>query len=316
MDANRIQYLAQYIPDESDYFRFSLTPGNDSSRHQKQIERFLVAYRDLAFGYHFIRALIKDSVDIPPDVAERELLDFYWFEQLGNPNSDLVAALAIHHPSSRFLENSVQAMLLTEASLRDIAETSGVPERVLRYYEQLFFNVRDRRRESLFIANVVYPEHRLVETMEGYMRDIDAGSFLRRSGYNNGLDDVAYFIGLQVDSVRASHSDNAQQLASKLESSIMANGFYLARNGFLNQRSAQGLSSARSLLVAAKQGGEDTTNLDSFGASTLGASLVEELETIKGGEMRDRIERQQQLLKSRPSSGVDRSEQEALADEE
>ena len=312
MDAARIQYLSQFIPDDSDYFRFSLNPGRDTSRHQKQIERFLVAYKDLAFGFHFVRSLIKAGKDLPPDVGERELSEFYWFETLGTPNQHLVQALSIHHPSSQFLENSLQAMLLTTAGLPEISKTSGIPEPVLKIYEQLFFNVRDRREEGLFIANVVYPEHRLVETMEGYIRDIDSGSFLKRSAYNNGLDDVAYFIGLNVDSVSAALSDNAQQMASRLESSIMANGYYLARNGFLNQRSAQGLASARSLLVAAKQGGEDTADLDTFGATSLGDSLVNELQQVKGGEMRRRISRQQDLLDNRPTDKDRQSYDDAL----
>lgn len=266
------------------------------SENQRRIDRFLVAYRDLAFGHHFVRALVRSQTPLPPDVYERELLDFYWFERAGKEPPHLVQALSLRHPSARFMENSVQALLLSDASLREVAKTVGLPVGVLRYYEQLFFNVRDRREESLFIASVVYPEHRLVETMEGYIREVDAGAFLKRTAYNNGLDDVAYFIGLQVDAIKAAHGSNAQEMASRLESSIMANGYYLARNGFLNTRNSQGVNAARGLIIAAKQGGEDTADLDTFGASSLGDALVEELQAIKGSEMLRRIEDQQSLL--------------------
>ena len=297
MDAQRIQYLAQFIPDTSDYFRYSLSSfGDQTSSHQRQIDRFLVAYRDLSFGYHFVRALVKDNIDLPPDVSEQEIIDFYWFEKTGEPSDALIQSLSISHPSSHFLENSLQAMLLTGAPFSEISRVTGISTDVIKTYERLFFNVYDRREESLFIANVVYPEHRLVETMEGYIKEADAGSVLKRSAYNNGLDDVAYFIGLKVESIEGSLAGgNAQEMANRLESSIMANGYYLARNGFLNQRSSSGVASAKSLLVAAKQGGDDGGEQDSYGATSIGDSLVEELQRVKGAEVRKRIETQQDI---------------------
>lgn len=297
MDANRIQYLSQFIPDDSDYFRYSLSGfGEQTSNHQKQIDRFLVAYRDLAFGYHFVRALVKCGCELPPDVHEQELIDFYWFERTGDPRGVIVETLALHHPSSHFLENSVQAFLLTFEDFNTIASKTGINANVLRTYEKLFFNVRARREESLFIANVVYPEHRLVETMEGYTREADFAALLKRSAYNNGLDDVSYFVGLQVDSVNATYNSSAREMANRLESSIMANGYYLARNGFINQRNSTGVASAKSLLVAAKQGGEDGAEQDNYGATSIGDSLVKELQEVKGGEMLERIEKQQDKL--------------------
>lgn len=306
MDANRIQYLSQFIPDDSDYFRYSLTGfGEQTSQHQRQIDRFLVAYRDLAFGYHFVRALIKCGCELPPDVDEQEVIDFYWFERTGEPRGAIVETLALHHPSAHFIENAIQAMLLTFAPIDEIAAKLGVSSDVLRTYERLFFNVFDRREESLFIANVVYPEHRLVETMEGYTREADFASILKRSAYNNGIDDVAYFIGLNVESVTAAHQSNAREMANRLESSIMANGYYLARNGFINQRSCTGVASAKSLIVAAKQGGEDNSEMDSYGATSIGDSLVKELQSVKGGEMLRRIEKQQDKLLAQAMSAED-----------
>ena len=295
--------------------------GGDTSDHQAQIDRFLVAYRDLAFGYHFVRAIVKAGIELPPDVYEKELIDFYWFEKTGERNGKIVEALAIHHPSSHFIANSVQAMLLSDESYDRIAGVSGIDAETLRTYEQLFFNVRDRRDESLFIANVVYPDTRLVETMENYIREMDSGSFLKRSAYNNGLDDVSYFIGLRVESVEGAHTSDSQELASRLESSIMANGYYLARNGFLGQRSAQGVASAKSLIVAAKQGGEDTREQDNLGASSIGDALVEELDYVKGGEMRERIRKNQLSLNSdgtpaeQSNDDLHQSEEEALSEE-
>ena len=54
MTFDRIQELAQYIPDESPYC-------NEILGHTKQlttINKFIRSYKDVAFAYHFIKTLV------------------------------------------------------------------------------------------------------------------------------------------------------------------------------------------------------------------------------------------------------------------
>jgi len=70
----------------------------------------------------------------------------------------------------------------------------------------------------------------------------------------------------------------------------MANGYYLARNGFLNQRSSYGINSAKGLIMAAKQSGQEPQKDDDYGAGSIGEALIEELMDVKGPEMLTHIE--------------------------
>ena len=69
----------------------------------------------------------------------------------------------------------------------------------------------------------------------------------------------------------------------------MANGYYLARNGFINQRSAQGVGSARNLIMAAKQSGHDAGDEDHYGATGIGDALIDHLMKVKGPELEERL---------------------------
>ena len=290
MNFNRIAELAEYIPDNSDYFNginnyFDLS---NQSRGQKHINRFITCYKDLSFGYHFIKYLIKHGVSLPPSVDEDALIDTYNFERYGIKNENVIHAIALNHISNSEHRDAIKALLITEAPIEEIAKRTGISETVLNYYTQLFFNIRDRREEALFVATTVYPQSRLVEMMDGYMRNTDMGSKLLRTGYNSGLDDVSYMIGLKSeDAVNIDVSINT--LAAKLEASIMANGFYLARNGFLSQRSAHGINNAKNLIMAAKQSGTEQSTEDDFGLGSIGGALMEELMKSKGPEIERKI---------------------------
>jgi len=213
VNADRIQELADLLPEDCEYFSRFWT-DNDTTL-ERDIGRFLTSYKDLAFGYHFVRYLVQLGKKLPPVVDEEWLTNLYYYEKHGTRDDTVLKAVSIHHPSNYFQENSLKAFLLTDSSFKEISVRTGIHEDTIAAYEQLFFNIRDRRDEALFIAETVYPEHRVVETQESYLKNVDPGSFLIRSAYNNGIEDVSYFIGLKVDQIV--NSDNANEMASKLE---------------------------------------------------------------------------------------------------
>lgn len=285
MTFQRIRELVDLLPDTSHYFQEALSyaPQVDA------INKFLCAYKDLQFCYNFVKALVKDDLDFPAAVHEPLLYDLYLFEKYGRAdNQDLVFALSIPHPSNRTMESTLKAFLVSDASMKELEAATGIPERVLHTYEQLFFNIRDRKQESLFIANLVYPDTRMVEAMDGYVKNEDAGRLLMRSAYNNGLEDAAYFAGLKLDSLLTA-GVSAVDMATRLECAIMSNGYFLARNGFLNQRGS-GVSNAKGLLIAAKQGGQDSTVQDSEGIASLGENVMQVLLDVHRPGMESQIQ--------------------------
>ena len=253
----RIKHLLEYLPDTSDYYRDILNYTTEIN----EVNKFLNAYKDLAFGYNFVSALIKDNITIPDEVTEESLVDLYRFLKfrLRNSNTDdLLMALSFTDISNKNMEDCIKAMLISDAEFEEISRITGISIKALQYYEALFFNIRDRKNEALFIANLVYPNSRMIETTENYIKNEDFGKLIIRAAYNHGLDDAAYFSGLKLESSPVSSKASASDMATRLESLIMTNGYFLAKNGFINSKGTSGVSQARNILIAAKQGGQES----------------------------------------------------------
>ena len=75
MTFERIRELIDYLPSTSSYFREVL----NYTAQVTAVNKFMCAYKDLSFGYKFIKALIKDNIKLPADVSEDYLRELYFF---------------------------------------------------------------------------------------------------------------------------------------------------------------------------------------------------------------------------------------------
>lgn len=287
MTFERIKELSKYIPDNSIYYK-DLSGNSDQII---EINKFIKAYSDLQFGYHFIKSIIDADMALPLIIDEEILMDAYYFLKFNKHKDYIIHAISLTHPMYKNMEDSLKALLITDDSFTKISSITGLPENVLRAYEQLFFNIRDRRQESLFIANIVYPNTKFIEMSDNYLKVEDPGKILLRSGYNNGSDDVIFFSGLKPKDFAEGSSS---EMAAKLESEIMRNAYILARNSMLNTRST-GIGNAKGLLIAAKQGGQDSSKEDREGLGSLGDTAMSELLRIKSPEMEAKLDKYQAL---------------------
>lgn len=270
MTFNRIQQLINLLPNNSSYFREILSYTSKVN----SVNKFLCAYKDLAFGYHIVKSLILDNIEFPAEVIDEDVLyRTYLLEKYDAYDEIIVYAMALTHPGNKTMEDAVKAAIISDESYYSIGKAYGMPSEVIEAYEQLFFNVRDRKNEALFIANLVYPDTRLVELSENYFKTEDKGRIIMRSAYNNGLGDASYFIGLKNMNNLINSGLNSVDSASQLEAAIMVNGLFLARNGALNAKTS-GINQAKGILIAAKQGGQDTSNTDTEGIGTLGDTAM------------------------------------------
>jgi hypothetical protein len=175
---------------------------------------------------------------------------------------------------------AIRALLVSEdIDYKYISRRTSLSEDTIKAYERLFFNIVDRKQDHMFIKNVVYPDGRMVEMFDDYLKNEDLGKILLRTGYNNGAEHVLHFAGFKSGLV---HSlANGNDMPSQLEALFMANGYLLARNGWLNQRAnAVGLHNARNILQAAKQGGVEEPKSSPFTgvADILSAEMLNNLQ--------------------------------------
>ena len=283
MTFSDIKKLLDILPDTSMYFKevFNYSPTlND-------VNRFLCAYKDLMFGFRFVSALVMENIALPAYVDNEALNKLYMYLKYHHKDDNIIYTTSLHHPSCRNIENCIKASLFSNASFDEISEKLGLPKKVIEYYSDLFYNIRDRKSEALFIADIVYPETRMIEFDERYSKNEAFSTMLIRSAYNNGLDDSLYLMGLSSSSDVFKSNSTAVESATKLEASIMANGLFLARNGYLNQKNT-GLSSAKNILIAAKQSGMESSNSDDSLPS--GDFMWQALQDIKGPEKEHKLE--------------------------
>jgi len=276
MNATRIKQLAWYMPetrrqsDQPDVNLEGLTlPDGLSMQH------YLGCYSNLKFGWDFCAELVRNELPMPGivDGDDTVLWRAYYFMQ-GVYDAAIESALQLTSFTMQGVASQLQALLIhPSVSIEEAARTLSIPIDTVGAYEKLFFNVVDRRADAKFIAQIVYPRTRLVEMFEDYLQNAGLSSLLLRAGYNNGPSDVRYYAGLADSPFTGLSSSEA---ASKLESAIMANGFMMARSGFINQaQNAIGIMHSRQVLQAAKAGGEQTTQTSNF--NTIGSSILDQI---------------------------------------
>lgn len=287
MTARTIQMLLDHLPEDTgslgpDHYQTGWTAHRDGP-YDSGVEKFAVMYTDLAVGWKVARKLAALNMDFPAFVQGDDLVlrNAYLYcldkDMYACPHVREARYLASNKSMGEALEG---LLLCDDLDYEEIAFRMNVHPRTVLTYEKLFFNVVDRHMDHLFIRNVVYPHGRLAEAYENYLETEELGNLLKRMGFNNGKEDVLHFAGFRSGLL---NSLATQNMPTKLEGVIMANGYLLARNGWANQREhAAGLISARNLIAAAKHGGQDTGTQSAF--EDYGPTLMAELVEIKTTE--------------------------------
>lgn len=237
------------------------------------IAKFIRAYKDVSFGWNLVRYLVRNKLELPSIENDEYIVRAYRFERYGIMDDAIFAAIAFNADELKEIRAILQSCLVVEnVDIKEIAEKLGINEDSIRAYESLFYNVIDRSKEAAWLATIIYPETRFVEMSPTYVQDAGHQWLLKRSGYNNGFETVAHFSGLRTNMNR-----DMSNAASKMENALMVNGYLLATNGYINQRDAQGIFHAKTIISAEKQGGNQQVMADD-GPGDLGLSIFTELE--------------------------------------
>lgn len=269
--------LAETVELDVDNFRF-IPKGLDRAQQYKTA--FVLNYTDLAAGWKAAKMFARAHARLPLYLTAED--SWIWRAYLLHCNPNLyfdrhvAEAEALTDPAMKNIRHVLQALLLSDdASLDDIARITGMHRDTIEAYEKLFFNVLDREKDYLWLSNHVYPNGRLEELYDHYLRTASWGDLLRRTGYNCGRDYVMYMAGFRSNLIKEMSTGD---MASQLERIVMANGFVLASSGLIHQRSdAQGLRTAQSMITAAKASGMETQEQSGFDSVPVSTALRGEL---------------------------------------
>lgn len=299
MTASTINILASSIPADllPALHIGGRTSNLDEDGFDAGVQRFLLRYRSLNFGWHYAQVCADNpgrmhvmNSYLPSD--DSVVFRAYLHHRFGYQYPDISAAKALLTPAMSTTRAMVEGLLVaSDMTLARCATLTGLPLEVIRAYEKLFFNVIDRRKDIAYMQHVVYPHGRLVEMVEGYLFNTPLGDIIRRAGYTNGADDVVYLLGGAPDAVNALEQSGDTR---RLEALIMSMGAVIARNGGLHQPGLPGINHARQLITAGKLGGSQTDEHPM--SSDMQGTLMDEVRTLQ---------RPASMRKPRPAVPID-----------
>jgi len=230
-------------------------------------DRFLSVYSRLNFGWYIATQLANHKTPYPLVPSGRDMWVFQAYQMMRDPDNyfddDIAMAYHMHQyiPGSPQLGKHLQALLLSyngtttpEKHMKSVAKVTGVPLNTVMAYEALFFNVIDRQEDGIYLAQEVYPNTRMVEMDEDYLKNSTHRDLLNRVAYNHrDIDMTAYIAGLGDHSHfrKIAASDDRE---AELTRHLMGNGLLFAHTSLLNQRSS-GISRTTTLLAASRQSG-------------------------------------------------------------
>lgn len=262
-----------------------------------EVQRYAYAYADLQFGWNWLKLLIRNDLeftDAMRHAADSALQRAYSHIMRRHSDPYVMEAMMIAHcqerQNTRMILNAL--FLAKDYTLEGVCRSTGLDPITIAVYEKLFFNAVDRRAESLWLGSVVYPDTMLVEMFENYMspQSSDFAKILMRAGHKNGMRDVLYFAGHSQGAGLLADAQ-AKETPERFESLVMANGYLMARNGWLGQKSAAGFTNAKNMITAAKVGGQSSSAGNGSPFEGLGVTLANRLIGAKRGETKAMLSR-------------------------
>ena len=244
-------------------------PQRFSPLHDTARDRFLAKYIQTNYGWYIALQFANRGLPFPIMLHGRDewVHKAYLLRMDPWKNYDQHVIEAYHLAQfvngAPNLRQHLKAMLLSfrpetdaAAHLREVSLKTGVSVRTLDAFEILFFNVIDRRNDALYLAQEVYPDTRLVEFDENYLKNSTHEDLIKRVAYNHrNMDLTAYLSGLGDHTYlrKLAASDDREMELTRF---LMGNGLLLAHTSLLNQRTI-GMSRASTLLAASRQAGSE-----------------------------------------------------------
>ena len=196
MDQNRVRELFLLLPSGSAYPATQRRSPFGPPR-QEPAERFALALHDPAFAWSFVEAHLKTGKWLPDTICEWPMIQAFaaGFFRVSEP---LIMEVASLRSPARWQERDwLDALLLTaDSTTADIATLLRLSAEVVEAYTTLFWNVRDRRDEPAYMAQLLYPEGRPAAARNARPDTIGDRLRLLRAGVEGGRAAVLALAGL------------------------------------------------------------------------------------------------------------------------
>ena len=302
MTLNRVHQLVKLLPDEAPFLTHLPNPARRATPDQcmqRNISRKASATIDPAFGWHFVNSFIQGNLPFPNRVQDDALLLTYEHITRGiMPDGPLYWALAMNLPDMRYYNDVCCALLLVENMTHEhISELLNVPVEAIKYFEALFFNIRDRIGERAYLGQIVFPadDYKWVEHNAGYIQTESRRSLLFRAARRGGEDTVLYFCGMQNSkylgkepSILIGQQDN-EYLSETLQLSTIGG----VNHNLPSMNYVRSLSSSSAGSGTQSKLGDSIAGLEAIGASRSTLANIEMISRSENQQRREFVDRYQ-----------------------
>lgn len=292
MRIERIETLAGLLPPQNAYIK-RLGRGPSHYGVSDSVQAYSQAMSDPMFGWQFVKTFLDSEKNIPIAVTESTLLRAYCFHRYNNGDRDLRMAFQLKTRAEKNRMIMLQCMLLLEKlSLEHIAGELSLSLDTVRIYADLFWNVRDRLRDNVYINSLIYPDSTQVLWVKDYHQNEDPLHISLRAAYHYGMDTVKSFLGIANQTSEYEPENHAKTL----EAQVLSTASHSARLGLLHQKDVASIDSGRLMVQSSKLGGDLGKDDDSrlgLGSFGMKASVLEHYRRISEHDIQYRLRLQQ-----------------------
>ncbi len=289
MIAERVKQLIQMLPPDSIYAKADRGEAPADFRAARDVAAKASAMTDPKFGWAFVSAWLEAEQELPEAITEPEYCRAFCYFGYDNKDEDACDAFRLQTRAELWRRVMVQCMLLLkEYSYERIAKETNLPEAAIRIYAEMFFNVRDRLDDAIYIAQILYPSSTQITWAEEYHLMERPDLLAMRAAHRHGIDVAKRFLGIKVRDT----TPDAAVSAKALEARLMDEALHMAQMGFVHQPNIQAINAGRMLIQSSKLGGEQQKSSDDtvgLGRIGMGNAMLDHFQKFMDTDVQHRM---------------------------
>lgn len=250
MNVQRLEDLLGLLPAEAPYL---VRVPHNTRGFPREVDWRAYALNDPGFGWGLITSFLSLGRELPAAVSETELVRPYSYLAYGREDAQARQAIGLEFERPDQRRILARCWLLVSGDYSAIGRRLRLSQEVVRIYESLFWNIRDRIDDRCFVNSLVYPQSRQVELIPGYHRNESPLYLALRATVSSGIEAAEELLGLRP----VSGADGKAWAAQVLRTADL-----MLKMGFIHQNLAV-YKQARRLLRSTKREDPPKNRVDS-----------------------------------------------------
>ena len=154
----------------------------------------------------------------------------YWHLTGEYTDRTIQKVLTFEHPAYSCQRRLLRAYLMCkELTLEQVGQKMHEPVEVVQIYGELFFNVRDRMHERVYVAHLAFPDTWIKQVCTQSITDVPADRLLLQLALHHGVGQVDYFAGI---SPKSPGPETLEGMVQEFTNNILKHAYLMTLAGF------------------------------------------------------------------------------------